>query len=65
MSLDDRPANCQTHAHAVGFGGEEYVEDPLDIVRVNPCPVIFNRKTNGRRLREPPPAAKETADRLT
>jgi hypothetical protein len=31
MSFDDRPAYCETHSHAVGLGGEEIIEDAVDI----------------------------------
>src|ERR1700733_13302869 len=31
MSFDDRSAYCETHSHAVRLGGEESIEDPIDI----------------------------------
>jgi hypothetical protein len=31
MSFDDRPAYRETHSHAVGLGGEESIEDTVDI----------------------------------
>src|ERR1700722_13820383 len=35
MRFDDRPADRQAHAHAVGFGGEERVEQATGILRVD------------------------------
>src|SRR3990167_750026 len=35
MGLDNRPRNRQTHAHALGFGGEEGFEQPLDDIGAN------------------------------
>jgi hypothetical protein len=32
MSFNDRSANRQTHAHTVGLGGEEYVENSIGIL---------------------------------
>ena len=31
MSLDDRTADRQAHAHAAGFGGEEGIEEPIPV----------------------------------
>ena len=43
VRLDDRAANRQAHPHAVGFGREERVEYPIDVLRADSCPGVRNR----------------------
>src|SRR5215212_7941462 len=43
MSLDDRAADRQAHAHTVGFSREKRVENPIDVLRVDSCPAVRNR----------------------
>jgi len=31
VRFDNRSANCEAHSHAVGLGGEESIEDAIDI----------------------------------
>src|SRR5262249_39027988 len=50
VGFDDRAADRQSHAHAVGFGGEECVEDAVDILRADPCPRVFDRYGDTIRL---------------
>jgi hypothetical protein len=43
MRFDDGMANSETHAHAVGLGREEGVENPVSIGRVDPGARIPHR----------------------
>jgi len=43
VGLDDRTADRQPHPHAIGFGREERVEYPIDILRTDSCTGVRNR----------------------
>ena len=43
MVLNDRTADRESHAHAVGFGGVERLKDPTDLVGVKTGPRVLNR----------------------
>src|SRR4051812_8321197 len=43
MGLDDRAADRQTHTHAVWFGGEHGLEDPLDIFLADSSSGVLDR----------------------
>src|ERR1700733_3100222 len=46
MSFDDRPAYRETHSHAVGLGGEESIEDTVDISWGETGATILDRNNN-------------------
>jgi len=43
MRLDDRPADRQPHAHAIGFRRKKSVEDSVDVLRIDPCSCVSHR----------------------
>src|SRR5258708_8465847 len=52
MSLDDRAADRQPHAHSSGFGGEEGVEDAVDVRWIESRTDIHDRDQHVARLLE-------------
>src|SRR5258708_33964694 len=43
MGADDRPADRESHAHALGLRREEGVEDPIGYRRIKPRSAILDR----------------------
>jgi hypothetical protein len=43
MIFYDRPADRQAHAHTMGFGRKERLEDAVDVCRIDPYSAVFHR----------------------
>ena len=46
MSLDDRAADRQSHAHAFGLGGVEGMKQPVEVRLIEARPGILNFENN-------------------